>query len=154
MPSDHSSKPTQPSARSLALRRVSSREQSALELQRYLEKKGIPTSEAKQTVHDFVEEGLVSDERYSKAMARDQSFKDKGPMHILTVLRKKGVSIDLKRANAILNEVTDQDEVTRIRSILDRRFPRADSDPKERNRAIQALLRRGFSRSGILKVLK
>lgn len=143
-----------PDPRNLALGRLSVREYSAAEMRAYLKRKGVSDQEARSTVQALVEEGLISDLRYARALTRDQTFKDKGPAYIHAALRRKGVQIDSRQVKEIYAEVSDRDELSAARAVVEKRYPRAFSDPKERQRAYAALVRRGFSPSVASRCLR
>src|SRR5437764_516024 len=80
-------------ARELALIRLSVREYAAKDLQSYLKRKGIPQPIAEETVSGLVEEKLLDDRRYARAVTRSQVVRDKGPGYIHSKLKQKGVRI-------------------------------------------------------------
>ena len=82
-------------ARNLALSRLSVREYAARELLGYLKRKKIPAEIASETVQRLVEEKLLDDRRYARAVTRSQAVRDKGPSYILAKLKQKGVKIEL-----------------------------------------------------------
>ncbi|MCM2280040.1 MAG: RecX family transcriptional regulator [Oligoflexia bacterium] len=134
-----------PKARELALRRLSLREHSAAELRTYLRRKGFAEGEADEAISELVTKGLIDDRRFARAFARAQVMRGKGPRQILAGLRAKGVRIELAEVSRIYSEVSEVDELQAARQLLERRYPKAAQDFKERRRAFQALLRRGFS---------
>lgn len=149
--------PDKPDPRVLARFRLGVREYSARELERYLRRKGVEAGEAERVVAELGEKGLLSDARYSRVIAREQVRRDKGPMAIAQKLGAKGVRVDLRAARELYHEANDgQDERSAILSILERRYPRAAAgggDERERRRAFQGLLRRGFSRALVAEIL-
>ncbi len=150
MESDSSEK----KAFSLALRRLASRETSTLEMKEYLKKKGFSREDIETTVERLLEDKLIDDQRYARAMTRAVAAKGKGPMQVVAALRKKGVELSLRQAKALLqDEVSEWDEVALARKTVERRYPDARTDPKAYRRAYQALLRRGFSPEVIKKSL-
>jgi len=134
-----------PDARSLALRRLSMREYSREELRTYLERKGIDPTEAEQVVAELAEDGKVDDLRYARVVARHQSLRGKGPLYVLANLRRKGVDVDPRKVRQVYAEAIDGDELTLAQRVIDRHYPRAMEDQKEKAKAYQALIRRGFS---------
>jgi len=136
-----------------AMVRLSIREYAAGEMGSYLRRKGFSKEIATAVVEDLVSRGEISDQRYSKVIARHHSMRDKGPMQILGKLRSKGVSLNLSEVRKIYGEVSDRNEVDQVRSILERRYPRANEEPALRQKAYQGLLRRGFSSDSIRKAL-
>ena len=141
-------------ARQAALKRLAVREYSAVEMQAYLEKKGYSESEAQTAIKDLVVEGSLSDQRYIAAVTKTLALRGKGPLYIVNWLRQRGVTAQPDAIRAILAEYLNEDEVTSARKIIERRYPKLSRDPKERQRAFQALLRRGFSSTVAARVLR
>ncbi len=122
-----------------AARMIGSRALSKQELTRRLMKKGSDAGDA-QAAADWLEEiGAVDDENYAAALVRHYGGKGYGPARVRDELRRRGVDRGLW--DSALEEMPEAAE------ILDRLLrKRGDlSDPKERRRASDALLRRGFS---------
>lgn len=132
-------------ARNWALRRLTVREYAAREMLAYLERKQVPSEIAIQIISQLTEEKLLDDRRYARAATRSQSIRGKGPAYILMKLKQKGVRIELDEVRTIFSETSDQNELEMARNLVERRYPRAQSDTKELRRAYAALLRRGFS---------
>lgn len=138
----------------LALRRLAARENSRAEIRDYLTKKEIPRDIADATIQLLVEDGSLSDERYARALIRTLAARGKGPVHLQTSLRKKGVDKTLQQIKAILGEEVDNwNETELARRTVSRRYPDTATDPKAYRRAYQTLLRRGFSAEIIRKCL-
>lgn len=132
-------------ARNLALRRLSVREYSRLEMSQYLKRKEIPEEVITATVQSLVDEGLLEDERYARMIARHQVLRGKGPMYVLQKLKQKGVRTDLSHVKSLMGQMGDRDELSTARGIVERKYPGFDSDRKMAARAFRALLNRGFS---------
>ena len=132
-------------ALSLALRRLAVREYGAAEMESYLKRKGYEPKETADVVAELVKSEVLSEQRYVRAMTRSLAIQDKGPLQILGSLRRKGLDINIQEVRSIYSEVSDRSEFDSAKLLLDRRFPRAHADPRERRRAFQALLRRGFA---------
>jgi len=131
--------------RDLALRRLSCREQSVLELHSYLKQKGFSHEVCERVLKELMDQGYVSDERYTRMMARDQVRKGKGPRYVSEKLRQKGIQMEPGAVRTLLIEVDGFDELDAARKIVERRYPNVTQDRAEANRAFQALVRRGFS---------
>lgn len=132
-------------ARNLALRRLNRSECSSQELRSYLQRKGVTKEMASDVVRALIEQKLVDDERYTRILARQQALRGKGSAYISMKLKTKGITAPRSQVSHILDEVTDQSELERACAIVERRFPLAWSDRQEAARAVQALVRRGFS---------
>lgn len=141
-------------ARSLALKRLAVREYSAAEMRSYLKRKNIPEDEADQVITDLVADHSIDDLRYARIIAGEQGKRDQGPKHVLIKLRQKGVDLPFREVERIFREVMEADELGLAREILSRRYPGFESDPRQRQRAYSALVRRGFSSSIASEVLK
>lgn len=125
-------------AKAAAARMIGSRALSKQELTRRLVKKGSDAADA-QAAADWLEEiGAVDDENYAAALVRHYGGKGYGPARVREELRRRGVDRELW--DSALEEMPEAAE------ILDKLLrKRGDlSDPKERRRASDALLRRGF----------
>jgi regulatory protein len=136
--------------RQAALRRLNVREHSAAEITTYLVRKGFNEAEAREAVALLVEEGLISDERYKRAISRHHTMRGKGPRYIQSKLAEKGVRAELRDLKDLYAEQTPGGELQSARTIVENRYPEALTGEgalklRERGRAFQALLRRGFS---------
>ena len=122
-----------------AARMIGSRALSKQELTRRLMKKGSDAGDA-QAAADWLEEiGAVDDENYAAALVRHYGGKGYGPARVRDELRRRGVDRGLW--DSALEEMPEAAEI--LDHLLRKRGDL--SDPKERRRASDALLRRGFS---------
>ena len=122
-----------------AARMIGSRALSKQELTRRLMKKGSDAGDA-QAAADWLEEiGAVDDENYAAALVRHYGGKGYGPARVREELRRRGVDRELW--DGALEEMPEAAEI--LDHLLQKRGDL--SDPKERRRASDALLRRGFS---------
>ena len=122
-----------------AARMIGSRALSKQELTRRLMKKGSDAGDA-QAAADWLEEiGAVDDENYAAALVRHYGGKGYGPARVRDELRRRGVDRGLW--DSALEEMPEAAEI--LDHMLQKRGDL--SDPKERRRASDALLRRGFS---------
>jgi SOS response regulatory protein OraA/RecX len=143
------------SPRSIAIARLSAREDSAAGMRAHLVRKGVDEREAEETIADLVASGLVDDSRFTRALARELSIAGKGPLALVARLRKKGIELGLSEARRLLGDVSDRDENTDLRRLLERRYPAAlTGDLRELRRAWAACLRRGFTRDAIAACLR
>ncbi len=138
-------------AKDLAARRLSRRECSAHDIRQYLIRKGIPSEMSARVVEEFVKLNFISDERFAAMFTRDQVGKGKGSLQIRQKLRIQGIHLDALQAKTLTEESGQKTELELARALLERRFPllacSGSPDRKEVHRAIQMLLRRGFSYS-------
>jgi regulatory protein len=151
---ERSDKKPKASPRELALARLNVREYAAKEMADYLARKRVDPREAAEVVADLVRSGLIDDRRYARIIARSQASRGKGPRYVQQKLKMKGVKIDVRELQTLLEETSGQDELSRAREIVERRYPQFAEDIKERKRAWDALLRRGFSMETVRKCLQ
>ncbi|HET8652752.1 MAG TPA: RecX family transcriptional regulator [Gaiellaceae bacterium] len=83
-----------PEARELALRALSHRDRSRRELERRLERAGVPADERTATLDALADTGLLSDERFAEARARGLAAKNAGDALIRNDLRRHGIEPD------------------------------------------------------------
>ena len=129
------------SAKAAAANIIGSRALSKKELTERLVKKGNDASDA-QAAADWLEDiGAVNDAEYAAALVRHYGGRGYGPARVREELRRRGVDRALwEKATAEMPEAAE---------ILDRLIQKKCrgelSDPKEKKRVSDALLRRGFS---------
>lgn len=129
----------------LALRRLSVREYSTHELALYLEKKDFSSADVAEVLAELVRRKFIDDARYARIVARYQASRGKGPAYIRQKLRVKGVDLDLTEIREITVETTGQNDFERARKIILRKYPNYERDKAVAAKALQALVRRGFS---------
>ncbi len=147
----HAKPPVNP--KELALLRLNVREYAAREMFDYLKRKRVAEEDAARVVAELVSAGLIDDTRYARVIARAQASRGKGPRYVQMKLRAKGVKADVRELQRVIEETSGQDEITRAREIVERRYPNHAADRRERKRAWDGLLRRGFSMDTVRKVL-
>jgi SOS response regulatory protein OraA/RecX len=142
---EEKNQPEKRSVRDLALIRLNVREYGANEMRMYLKRKGYELSEIDPVIEEFVAEGLISDARFSKIMARHSANRSKGPGYIQAKLRQKGVKLSSQEAKSLFQENSSESEMELAQRILESRYPNAAEGFKEKQRAYQGLIRRGIS---------
>ncbi len=145
-------------ARQLALRALTRREYASLELIRFLVRKKISRDDAEQAVAQLVRERWIDDQRFSGMLARTLWARGKGPRFIVAQLARNGIRAKESEVLRWVGEAASltgepADEAAAAREIVRRRYPGASSDRKVARRAMQALLRRGFSFDVVRKVV-
>lgn len=129
------------SARAAAASMIGSRALSKKELTKRLIKKGNDEADA-QAAADWLEDiGAVDDAGYAAALVRHYGGKGYGPARVKEELRRRGVD------RALWDEAMEEmPEAAEILDQLIQKKCRGDlSDPKEKKRVSDALMRRGFS---------
>jgi regulatory protein len=128
----------------LAWKAVSTRERTEHELRGYLEGKKIEPAAIEEAVAELAEAGVVDDADYARRFTEDRrSVQSWGRERIERDLLRRGVEPALiERA---LAEEKDHDELDAALHVLGERLPAVPEDDRERNRAWQLLVRRGYS---------
>jgi regulatory protein len=133
---------------------VAIREYGAAEMREYLVGKDFSEEVAAEIVAELERESAIDDRRYAAVIVRHLGLRGKGPRFILARLRQKGVALPLSEIQAMFDENLPSGELESARKVVERRYPSAWSDLKTKQRAYQALLRRGFSAEIARKCLK
>ena len=128
---------------------ISARPLSKQELRRRLVQKGSGEEDAAAAVEWLEDLGAVNDEEYASTLVRHYSARGYGPLRIREELRRRGVPCDLW--DRALEERTDSGET--LDALIRKKCKGDLSEPKERKRLSDALLRRGFSWSEVRTAL-
>jgi len=128
----------------LAWKAVSTRERTEHELRGYLEHRMIEPAAIEEAVAELAEAGFVDDADYARRFAEDRrAVQSWGRERIERDLLRRGVEPALiERA---LAEGEEHDELAAALGVLGERFAAVPDDDRERNRAWQLLVRRGYS---------
>jgi regulatory protein len=127
----------------LAWKAVSARERTEHELRGYLEGKKIEPTAIDEAVAELAEAGFVDDAVYALRFAEDRrSVQSWGRERIERELLRRGVERGLVE-RALCDG--DHDELQAALGVLGDRFASVPGDDRERNRAWQHLIRRGYS---------
>jgi regulatory protein len=130
-------------ARDLAWSALNRREHTVAELRRVLERKRVDPVEVSAVVDELCRGGWLDDAGYAKRFAEDRRNLDGwGAERIERKLRTLGIDRDL--IAAAVGERGRDDEFEAALELLRRRFPDPPEDPRERNRALGVLVRKGF----------
>jgi regulatory protein len=140
-------------ARDLAWAALNRREHTFAELQRLLERKRCTPAEIATVTEELVAENWVDDAAYARRFAEDRRALDGwGSERIARRLQSLGVEPDL--IEAAVAERSAGDERSAALELLERRFPSPPADPRERNRALGLLIRRGYESELAYEVLR
>lgn len=130
-------------ARDLAWAALNRREHTVAELRRVLERKRVEPAEIVTVLDELVEGGWVDDAAYARRFAEDRRALDGwGAERIERRLQAVGVERDLIEAAVGARGAGDEREAAL--ELLRRRFPTPPADPRERNRALGTLARKGY----------
>jgi regulatory protein len=139
----------QPSLKGRALRLLSSREHSRLELERKLQQYEVATGELAAALDDLQTKGFISEQRVLESVVNRRAAK-LGAARIKQELQAKGLTPD-----AIAQAVSDlrTSEFARAREVWLRKFADQPQDAKERARQMRFLVSRGFAGDTIRRVV-
>lgn len=138
---DNREKP-KPSAYNKALGLLARREHSRRELRQKLDRSGYEGDEARAALDRLGEQHYQDDDRFAEALIRNRSAQGYGPMRLRAELKSHGVP-DV-RIRSLL-DAAGIDWTDSAAAQLRRRYgSTAITDPAERARRAQFLLRRGF----------
>src|SRR5215218_1619976 len=130
-------------ARAVAWRALNRRDRTELELRGILAEKRVGPDEANVVVGELLDGGFVDDASYAQRFADDRRRLDAwGSSRIERRLRELGVA-----AEHIAAAVGDQDQDDELEAALElvrRRFPTVPATPRERDRALGMLIRKGY----------
>ena len=128
----------------LAYDAVGRRERTIAELRTCLERKRVGPAAIDAAVERLREDGLLDDARYARRFAEDKRELERwGRERIARDLHRRGVPPDLIEA-AVADRGREAELATAL-LLLEQRFPTPPSDDRERGRAWNLLIRRGYA---------
>jgi regulatory protein len=131
-------------ARALAWRALNRRERTVAELAGHLADKRVEPSAIETVVAELVEQGYLDDEAYARRFAEDRRRLDAwGAERIERRLRSLGVDRDL--IAAAVGDQGHADELEAACELLARRFPAPPETPRDLERALGFLVRKGYA---------
>ncbi len=140
-------------ARDLAWAALNRREHTVAELRRVLERKRVEPADVATVLTDLAAENWVDDAAYARRFTEDRRNLDGwGSERIARRLRALGV--DAEHIEAAVGERGAAGERDAALELLRRRFPQPPEDPRERNRALGMLVRKGYEVELSLHVLR
>jgi regulatory protein len=130
-------------ARDVAWAALNRREHTVAELRRVLERKRVEPADLTAVVDELCQDGWLDDADYARRFAEDRRHLDGwGSERIERRLRALGVAAEhVEAAVAVRGPAEEQKAALEL---LRRRFPQPPQDARERNRALAALVRKGF----------
>jgi regulatory protein len=130
-------------ARDVAWAALNRREHTSAELRRQLERKRVEPELVAAVLDELTSGGWVDDAAYARRFAEDRRHLDGwGADRIARRLRALGV--DPAHVEAAVAARGPADELAAALELLRRRFPSPPQDPRERNRALGVLVRKGY----------
>jgi regulatory protein len=129
---------------------INRRERTIAEVRSQLERKGVSEIDAEATVETLIEQHLLDDERFVRLFVADKrELEQWGVERIRRDLSARGIDRALaEQTLAAASAAADDDgrggELARALELLRRRFPDPPQDRRDRDRALGALLRKGY----------
>lgn len=139
-----------PSLKGRALRYLSMREHSRLELGRKLARYAQEGDDVEALLDLLEKNNWLSQERFSEALIHRRAARY-GNSRIVAELQSHGVGGDALRD---LKSSLAGDETARARAVWRRKFGRVAADQAERNKQMRFLLQRGFSQRAAQAALR
>jgi len=131
-------------ARALAWRALNRRDRTELELRGLLAEKRVAPEEANVVLGELLEGGFVDDAQYAHRFADDRRRLDAwGAERIERRLRALGVAPE--HIAAAVGEQDASEELESALALLRRRVPSVPGTPRERDRALGMLVRKGYA---------
>ena len=145
--------PPPSSIRSAALRLLTRRDYTSLELRDKLIDRGYLADDVDALLSDLTTRGLLDDRRAAEAHARTASrIKGRGRVRIARELEARGIARSV--ITDLVAELPASDEAAAIARFIERKRLPKRLDPAARRRLFQQLLRRGFPVDAISKALR
>jgi regulatory protein len=130
-------------ARAVAWRALNRRDRTELELRGILAEKRVGPEEANVVIGELLDGGFVDDAGFAQRFADDRRRLDAwGSERIERRLRELGVAP--QHIAAAVGEQDHGDELEAALALLRRRVPTVPSTPRERDRALGMLVRKGY----------
>lgn len=138
------------SLKARALRYLSAREHSRLELARKLSRYAQEGDDVDALLDTLEAAKLLSQARFSESLIHRRAARF-GNNRILSELQSHGIAGD---ALGALKAELAQDEVARARAVWRRKFPEPAADAAQRAKQVRFLLQRGFSQQAIRAAMR
>ena len=128
----------------LAYKAVARRDLTVAELRARLERKHVAPEAIDDAVEELETTGFVDDARYAIQFAEDKrELEQWGTDRIAHDLRRRGIAPQL--IDAAVSTHSRDSELRTAFLLLEQRYPTAPRDDRERDRAWQMLVRRGYA---------
>ncbi len=139
------------SAKSVAVKLLSRREHSALEIRDKLLKRDFEEEEIAQAISELKQGGWLSDERYAEAYIRMRQQKGFGPIRIAMELQERGVEESI--VEAFMHDSEESWQQILERQYLKKYKNRPVEDYNDKAKRIRFLQYRGFSLDAIYRTI-
>jgi regulatory protein len=132
----------------LAYAYLNRRERTVAEMRAQLQRKGISAELTEAAIGRLLELGYLNDARFADLFVSDKrELEQWGSERIRSGLLARGIDRELAEralAGGGGDEPAEETELDRALALLARRFPVPPSEPRERERALGVLLRKGY----------
>jgi regulatory protein len=139
------------SAKSVAVKLLSRREHSALEIRDKLLKRDFEEEEIAQAISELKQGGWLSDERYAEAYIRMRQQKGFGPIRIAMELHERGV--DESIVEAFIDNGEESWQQILERQYLKKYKNRPVMDYNDKAKRVRFLQYRGFPLDAIYRII-
>ena len=139
------------SAKSVAVKLLSRREHSALEIRDKLLKRDFEEEEIAQAITELQQGGWLSDERYAEAYIRMRQQKGFGPIRIAMELHERGVEENI--VEAFIDDSEQSWQQILQRQYLKKYKNRPVKDYNDKAKRIRFLQYRGFPLDAIYRII-
>ena len=130
-------------ARDVAWKALNRRERTVAELARLLAAKRVEPAAIETVLAELLEQGYLDDASYAQRFADDRRRLDAwGSERIARRLRELGVATE--HVAAAVGEQDHEDKLEAAVALLRRRVPAIPATPRERDRALGMLVRKGY----------
>jgi regulatory protein len=127
----------------LAFRLLGRRDRTVLEVRRQLEAKRVEPTVIERALAELIEQGYLDDARFAHRFAEDRRLLDEwGADRIERRLASLGVPADLAREAVAARDAAG--ELDAAVALLRRRFPQLRDEPRDQQRALGVLVRKGY----------
>jgi regulatory protein len=127
----------------LAFQHLNRRDRTEAEIRSHLQTKGVAEAVIESAVETLHEQGYVDDARFARLLTHDKrELEGWGNERIRRTLVARGIGREL--IDDALRGAAPSGELDRALELLRRRFPAPPDDPRERERALGVLLRKGY----------
>ena len=127
----------------LAFQHLNRRDRTEAEIRSHLHTKGVEEAVIESAVEALHEQGYVDDARFARLLTHDKrELEGWGTERIRRTLVARGIEREL--IDDALRAEEPSEELDRALELLRRRFPAPPDGPRERERALGVLLRKGY----------
>jgi len=136
----------------VAVRLLSRREHSALEIRDKLHKRDFDEAEIEQAITELQQGGWLSDKRFAEAYVRMRQLKGFGPIRIAMELNERGVNESI--VDACLHDSDESWQQTLLQQYRKKYKGKAVTDYNDKAKRIRFLQYRGFTLDAIYRIVE